>query len=151
MDDPILKAIAKYENHPSIFRIKNYIKEKDLNFLFKFVDKPKISKEINKLDSKKACQEHAITVKLIKSNKDLFSHFIYHNFNNSNFPSNLTTAVILPTHEKKDKSDIENYRSIGILLTLPKIYERCMYDQMHKHFNQIFYKDQCGFRQGYNT
>ena len=66
IDYPILKAIAKYKNHPSIFRIKNYMKEKDLNFSFEFVHKPKISKEINKLDSKKACQEHDIPVKLIK-------------------------------------------------------------------------------------
>ena len=42
------------------------MKEKDLNFSFEFVDKPKISKKINKLDSKKACQEHDIPVKLIK-------------------------------------------------------------------------------------
>ena len=33
VEDPILKAIAKYENHPSILRIKNYMKEKDLYFL----------------------------------------------------------------------------------------------------------------------
>ena len=46
--------------------------EKDLNFSFEFVDKLKISKEINKLDSKKACQEHDIPVKLIKCNKDFF-------------------------------------------------------------------------------
>ena len=45
IDDPILKAIAKYENHPSILRIKNYMKEKELNFSFEFADKPKISKE----------------------------------------------------------------------------------------------------------
>ena len=104
IDDPISKAIAKYENHPSILRIKNYMKEKDLNFSFEFVDKPKISKEINQLNGKKACQEHDIPVKLIKSNKDLFSHFIYHNFNNSlfssNFSSNLKAADILPTHKK---------------------------------------------------
>ena len=150
-----LKAIPKYENHPSILRIKNYMKEKDLYFSFEFIDKPKISKEINKLDEKKACQEHDIPAKLIKSNKDLFSHFIYHNFNNSlfssNFPSNLKAADILPTHKKKDKSDIENYRSISILPTLSKIYERCMYDEMYKYFDQILSKYQCGFRQGYNT
>ena len=73
------------------------MKEKDLYFSFEFVDKPKISKEINKLDGKKTCQGHDIPVKLIKSNKDLFSHFIYHNFNNSlfssNFPSNLLTDL----------------------------------------------------------
>ena len=123
------------------------MKEKDLNFSFEFVDKPKISKEINKLDGKKACQEHDIPVKLITSNKDLFSHFIYHNFNNSlfssNFPSNLKAAGILPTHRKKDKSDIENYHLISILPRLSKIYERCMYDQMYKYFDQILSKYQC--------
>ena len=83
----------------SILRIKNYMKKKDLNFSFEFVDKPKISKEINKLDGKKACQEHDIPVKLIKSNKHLFSHFIYHSFNNSLFSSNFpsTTSQILRT------------------------------------------------------
>ena len=45
------------------------MKEKYLNFSFEFVDKPKISKEINKLDGKKGYQEHNIPVKLIKSNK----------------------------------------------------------------------------------
>ena len=49
------------------------MKEKALNFFFfEFVVKPKISKEINKLDGKKACQEHNIPVKLIKSNKIFF-------------------------------------------------------------------------------
>ena len=119
IDDPILKAIAKYENHPSLLRIKNYMKEKDLNFSFEFVDKLKLSKEIDKLDSKKACQKHSIPAKLIKSNKDIFSHFIYHNFNNSlfssSFPSNLKAADILPINKKKDKSDIENYRPVSIL------------------------------------
>ena len=33
VEDPILKAIAKYENHPSIVRIKNYMKEKICVFL----------------------------------------------------------------------------------------------------------------------
>ena len=100
-----------------------------MNFSFEFVDKPKISREINKLDSKKACQEHDIPVKLIKSNKDLFSHFIYLNFDNSlfsfNFPSNLKAVDILPTHKKKDKSDYENYRPISILSTF-SMKDACM-------------------------
>ena len=37
VDDPILRAIAKYENHPSSLRIKNYMKGKDLYFSFEFV------------------------------------------------------------------------------------------------------------------
>ena len=131
------------------------MKEKNLYFSFEFVDKPKISREINKLDKKKACQEHGIPVKLIKLNKYLFSHLIYANFNNSlfssNFSSNLKAVDILPTHKKKDKSDIESYRPISILPTLSKIYERYMYYQMYKYFDQILSKYQCDFRQGYNT
>ena len=69
----------------------------------------------------------------------------------SNFSSNVKAADILPTHKKKDKSVIENYRPISIPPTLSKIYERCMYDQMHKYFDQVLSKYQCGFRQGYNT
>ena len=69
----------------------------------------------------------------------------------SNFTSNLKPADILPTHKKKDKSVIENCRPISILPTLSKIYERCMFDQMYKYFDQILSKYQCGFRQGYNT
>ena len=69
----------------------------------------------------------------------------------SDFPLNLKAADILPTHKKKDRSDIENYRPISILSMLSKIYERCMYDQMYKYFEQILSKYQCSFRQGYNT
>ena len=69
------------------------MKRKGLYFSFEFVDKPKISKEINKLDRKKACQENDIPVKLIKSNKDLFSHFIFHNSNNSLFSSNFSLKL----------------------------------------------------------
>ena len=47
IDDPVLKGIARCENHPSILRIKKYTKEKDLYFSFEFVYKPKIPKEIN--------------------------------------------------------------------------------------------------------
>ena len=48
-------------------------------------------------------------------------------------------------------ADIENYRPISILSALSKIYERCMYDQMYKYFDQILSKYQWGFRQVYNT
>ena len=34
---------------------------------------------------------------------------------------------------------------------MPKIYERCLYDQMYKYFNHILSKWQCGFRKGFST
>ena len=79
-----------------------------------------------------------------------FSFYIPQLFS-SNFPSNLKAADIPPTNKKKDMSDIENYRPISILSELCKIYERCMYDQMYKYFEQILSKYQWGFRQVYST
>ena len=57
---------------------------------------------------------------------------------------------ILLTQKKSDKSDIETYRSISIFPTPSKIFERCMYDQMSKYFDQILSKYQNGLCQGYN-
>ena len=62
-------------DHPSILRIKNYLKEKNFAFSFEFVDKPKIKKK--KLARKKAFQEHHIPRKLIKLNKYLFFLILY--------------------------------------------------------------------------
>ena len=104
---------------------------KDLTFLA----------EIHNLDNKKTCQESDIPVKIIKKNIDIFSVFIFHNFNNSifdaTFPSELKNADVIPVFKKKDRNNVENYRLISILPNLSKIYERCLYDQMYKYFNHI--------------
>ena len=83
------------------------------------------------------CQEDYVLVRLIKE-KD----FIYYNFNNtlfiSKFPTDLKKPDAIPVHKTKEKTNIDNCRPISILLTLSKIYERCMYDQMYSYFNPIF-------------
>ena len=80
--DPVLNAIKKYKNHPSMKKIKHFKSGKDLQFSFNFETKTKILAEIYNLDKKKACQESDIPVKIIKNNIDIFSEFILHNFNN---------------------------------------------------------------------
>ena len=94
-------------------------------------------------------------MKIIKSHKDILSYFIHHNFNNSVyssiFPTELKKADIVPIHKKKSKFDIKNYRPVSILPVLSKIFERCMFDQIYSHFNQIPSKHHCGFRQGHST
>ena len=51
---------------------------------------------------------------------------------------------------KKYQSDVENYRPVSILPIFPKVFDRCMYDQMSGYFNKILSKQQCGFRQGFS-
>ena len=153
--DPAFNAIKKYENHPSTKTIKHFASGKDLKFSFIFETKNKILAEIHNLDNKKACQESDIPVKIIKDNADIFSEFIFHNFNNSifdaTFPSELKNVNVIPVFKKKDRINVENYRPVSILPNLSKIYERCLYDQMYKYFNHILSKWQCGFRKGFST
>ena len=148
--DPVFNAIKKYENHPSIKKIKHFMSGKDLQFSFNFETKNEILVEIHNLDKKKACQESDIPVKIVKENIDMFSEFILHNFD-ATFPSEFKKADVVPVFKKKDRSNVENYRPVSILPNFSKIYERCLYDQMYKYFNHILSKWQCGFRKDFST
>ena len=94
-------------------------------------------------------------MKIIKDNNDIFSEFLFHNFNNAifdvTFPLELKNADAILVFKKKDRNDVENCRPVSILPYLSKIYERCLYDQMYKYFNHILSKWQCGFRKGFST
>ena len=91
----------------------------------------------------------------IKDNIDTFSEFFFHNFNNSifdaTFLSVLKNADVIPVFKNKDQNNAEDYCPVSILSNLWKIYERCLYDQMHKYFNHILSQWQCGFRKGFIT
>ena len=93
-------------------------------------------------------------MKIIKDNIDIFSKFIFHNFNNlifdATFPSELKNADKIPVFKKKDRN-IENYRPVSIFSNLIKIYERCLNDQADKYFNHILSKWQCEFCKGFST
>ena len=45
----------------------------------------------------------------------------------------------------------EDYRSVSIVPTLSKMFERIMFVQISASFDNVFSKNQCGFRKGYST
>ena len=59
-------------------------------------------------------------------------------------------ADVTPIHKKGKKDKKENYRPLSILPVLSKIFERVMFVQMPAFFEDIFNKQQCVFRKGYN-
>ena len=79
--DPTLKAILKYCKHPSILGIKRKIESCPV-FTFNHIMKEDVIKEIKNLDASNASEEDDIPTKIIKENSDIFSSFIYLNFNN---------------------------------------------------------------------
>ena len=71
--DPVLKAIEKYKNIPSIRMINNKYKTNSV-FTFNQVSLEEILKEFKNFNSSKASQSSAIPTKIIRQNLDLFAH-----------------------------------------------------------------------------
>ena len=78
----------------------------EMFFYFREIEKEEIKKEIHKLNNE-ASQYSNIPTKIIKSNSDIFSDFLYVSINglikSSLFPSCLKTAGITPTYKKGKK------------------------------------------------
>ena len=108
--DPVILALEKHKDHPSIMPIKNKMTSMDNpKFCFRFVSLNDTLKRVNKLNRKKASQATDILVKIIKENKDVMSFYVFHNFNNGlsscSFPSALKYADVRPVFKKDDKTD----------------------------------------------
>ena len=79
ISDPVEKAIKKYQKHPSISIINKMVSsvENEASFSFTCVTVDDISKEIKRLDIKKATQESDIPTKVIKQFPNLFIDFLH--------------------------------------------------------------------------
>ena len=154
IEDPTLKAIVKYKNHPNILTIQAKDKGKN-KFSFTKVNTKDIEKEIFDLETRKASQISDIPTKIIKENVNAFADFLCTSINSSIksslFPSYLKFADVAPLHKKGRKDAKQNYRSVSILPVLSKIYARSMFKQLSSFFEDIFSKRQCVFRKGFST
>lgn len=122
-NDPIIKAINKYKNHPSILKINDNM-EADSSFNFHPISNEDIEKQLFYMNTSKAFQANNIPPKILKENRDIFSDILSNNLNNSicnaKFPDNLKYADITPAFKKDDRLVKSNYRPISILPTLSK-------------------------------
>ena len=141
--DPTLKAILKYEKHPSILAIRTK-SNRNGAFSFKEVSFKEVETEIRLLKLNKASQYSDILTKFIKENSDIFSSFICESINNSIkssiFPSCLKHADVTPLHKKCNKSLKENYRPVSILPILSKVVDRSIFKQISRFLYDIFSK-----------
>ena len=91
----------------------------------------------------KTCQLKDIPTKTIKMNDDIFTSFICIHFNYcidiGDFPQALKHSDVTPVHKKKEKSDKTNYRHVGILANLSKIYQKLIYNQLYDYFDKILF------------
>ena len=85
----------------------------------------------------------------------MYSRYFHKNINfcidNSILQSDLKVANVTATFKKKSKTSKDNYRLISFLPNIPKIYERCLYNQLQTYFDDILSTYQCGFRKEFNA
>ena len=81
LNNPTLKAILKYKNHPSIVAIRNA--NDNSHFHFNEVSVEEVYKEIRKLIPRKSAQSTDIPIRVLKENADIFADYICRFFNES--------------------------------------------------------------------
>ena len=100
--DPILKILDKYKDHPSI----EFIKAKDNSQVFKFrqIDIEEVKKSFQSLDPRKAAYKHNTKTNLLKKNIDFFTKYTRDDINDSirssKFSEELKHADIIPADKK---------------------------------------------------
>ena len=150
-EDPILRAIQKYEDHPSILKIKEITPKNEL-FSFKPTDLKAVIKEIGNLNESKSSPIESIPAKILKENFDIIGPKILIDFNSSIktgiFPQNQKLADVTPIFKKVDKHLKGNYRPVSILPALSKISERLISYQINDYMKDKLSKYLCGFRKG---
>ena len=154
IDDPTLKAIAKWRNHLSILAVASEYKNR-ANFSFSFVSKEDVLTEIKMLDVSKAIQESDIPVKIIKANENFFAEAICFYFNksleNGKFPNCLKLANITSVFKKGARTSKNNYRPVSILPVFSKIFKRLLSSQLLEVLDNIISKFLCSFGIGYGN
>ena len=116
-NDPILRAIYKYEQHPSITKIK--VVGDDTPFGLSHVDNQTIMGEIYSLKTSKANPQNSIPAYIMKENCDIFSKKLHIDFlqtiDGGIFPNKMKNTDVSPLFKKGGRLNICNYRPVSIL------------------------------------
>ena len=138
---PIANIIHKFRNHPSILKIKEVV---TVDELFHFLDSKEcdISSKIASLNIKKPTTFKNIPTKILVETSDIISPFLTRINNDAKlhsvFPNPLKLADITPTHKREETTVTDNYRSVSILPSVSKIFERDMEEQIFSYTEKSF-------------
>ena len=135
--------------------LENFINDKvpiDVQFRIPFITPDQVTEIINALDSSKAMGLDGLGPRILKSVGCTISHSLAELINKSIetgcFPDRLKLAKVFPVYKSGSKSDPNNYRSISILPTISKIFERHINKHLMSYLNKysLIHETQSGFR-----
>ena len=150
----VKQIIKKFENHPSIVEIK-----KNINIVEKITIKEATVSDINTLlksvNTKKGTGPDNIPSKLVKLSANVIDSHLCNIINkglqNSSFPDAAKIASVRLIFKKKCRNTIENYRSVSVLNTFSKIYERYIHNSLIPYINKCLSEFVAAYRKCYSS
>ena len=124
IEDTVLRSLKHYENYPSIKEIERNVERR--NFSFSSATFTDIEQQLKNLNPKKASQDTDIPTRILKENSELL-------------------------FKRDSRNKVQNYRPVSILSNLSKVYEKCLFNEMTTHFDDILIKYRRGFRKGFSS
>jgi hypothetical protein len=138
--------------------IREYVKEnKNSCIRFTQTNAKEVEKILRHFDIKKAIGLDQLHTQTIVDAADILAPFIAHIFNLSIkagvFPDALKHARVSPLFKKGDPFLTSNYRPVSVLLTLSKVFERIILNQLMQFLerNEIMSAAQYGFLKKVST
>ena len=126
-------------------------------FIFQFVNECDVLKVLSTFKSKSSAGDDNLSLKLLKLLKHKLASpltaLINQSLHQGIFPEALKLAKIIPLFKKGDVSCFNNYRPISLLLSISKVYEKIVHNQLLSYFtvNKLFFDHQYGFRPLHST
>jgi hypothetical protein len=134
----VSQSITKYENHPSVLKIKCHFPNAENTFRFREVSLDEIKHKLKSMKTSKATGYDNISGKLLRHGYEEFALPVKNMINlclsKNIFPAVMKFAEVSPLFKKEDNLIKENYRPVSILSSLSKIYESVVNDQLREYF-----------------
>jgi len=140
-----------------------------LNYLHQVVIRPfpsmnltpvstkEVSKIIESLKWKNSHGYDKTPIKIIKTSLPYIisplTHICNRSLSTGNFPTSSKFSQINPIFKKGNKAEISNYRTISLLTSFSKVFEKVIYKRLYNcvNSNNILAKEQYGFRNNSST
>ena len=137
-NEKVITIIKKFENHPSIMKIKSKyaIQEK---FSVKSVTVKDVENTIKNIPNIKASGGE-IPVNILKQSRFTYEMLTdcinYAIVGEDIFPVSLKSGDIAPVHKKDETINKENYRPVSVVPLISKIFERIIHDQVSQYLEK---------------
>ena len=136
--------IKQCENHSSIINIKNCINSPAIRFDIPTAKIEDINKIIYNIIPEKPTGPDKIAQLIVRLSPNIIDSYLMNIINsdlsNSSFLNEAKVATIRAIYKKKSHNKIENYRPVGILSYISKVYEKCLLEKIKPFINRFLSK-----------